>query len=639
LPPAVNPSSRKLFTRVGLFASLFAISLSAYGQQDWPMFGHDDGSTRFSPLDQINTQNVQQLQPAWTYRLNRERAASSTAGAVGHGGGRRGSEAVPIVANGLMYMATPYRTVVALNPETGAEAWSYKLDAERASTRGVSYWPGDKNSSPTIFFATSSGLLIALDAATGKPQRGFAANGILNLKTPDVMNGKPDARYDLTSPPAVYKNLLITGAQVQETPELGASGDTRAWNARTGKMVWRFHQVPHPGETGNDTWPPNAWKDRSGANVWGLMTIDRKLGLLFLPIGGASFDFYGGDRKGNNLFGNSLVALHVSTGKLAWYFQTVHHDIQDYDLQSAPVLVDAKQGGRTVPAVAVIGKAGLLYILDRKSGKPVFGVEERPIPQSPVPGEHSSPTQPFPVKPQPLGRMSFSPDDLATLTPELTAACKAILATDGGMTYGGPFTPLGNKLTIIFPGTIGVTNWQGMSYNPKLGYLFVNTMDLGDVGQIEPAAGEDPPYQRTSPWGAYARFWYNEKFYPCQAPPWGQLWAINANTGDVAWKIPFGTVPELEEKGIHGTGAPNYGGSIASAGGLVFIAAANDQIFRAYDAASGKEVWHFKLPTGSYTVPVTYLGKNGKQYVTLVATGASYYDRTAGDSVIAFALP
>lgn len=604
----------------------------AQAPQDWPMFGHDGGSTRFSPLDQINTANVQQLKRAWTYHLNRTAPVAS--------GGRRPSEATPIVAQGLMYIPTPYGTVIALDPEAGTEVWSYKLPSGRPSTRGVAYWPGDKTTSASIVFGTSDGKLLSLDATTGKLQSGFGEAGAVNLRTPEVMNDHPDAHYGMTSPPSIYRNLIITGAQVQETPERGPSGDTRAWDIHTGKLAWQFHSVPHAGETGNESWPRDAWNDRSGTNVWGLLSVDVERRLVFLPIGSASFDFYGGDRKGNNLFANSLVALHADTGKLAWHFQTVHHDIQDYDLQSAPVLMDVHRGRHTIPAVAVIGKAGLMYILDRTSGKPIYGVEERPIPQSEIPGEYSSATQPFPIKPVPLGRTSFSPAELATLTPELAEACKTQLATEGGVRYGGPFTPFGPKLTVIFPGTIGVTNWSGMSFNPKLGYLFVNTMDLGDIGKISKMdAGTPPPYERVSPWGTYARFWFNDKFYPCQRPPWGQLWAINVNTGEVAWKIPFGIIPELEAKGIHNTGAPNFGGSIATAGGLVFIAATNDQIFRAYDAATGRELWQCKLDTGSYTVPMTFRGKSGKQFVVTVATGGSYYDRTAGDSVIAYALP
>jgi quinoprotein glucose dehydrogenase len=259
---------------------------------------------------------------------------------------------------------------------------------------------------------------------------------------------------------------------------------------------------------------------------------------------------------------------------------------------------------------------------------------------SDVPGEEASPTQPFPLKPVPLGRQSYSPADIAKITPEHEKFCQEMYNQEGAMKNHGPFTTFGMEMTLIFPSTIGVTNWQGMSLNPELGYLFVNTMDLGDVGKMEKQdPGSDPPYERTSPWGTYAHFWNNDTFMPCQQPPWGQLWAIDVNTGDVAWKIPFGVVESLEAKGIHGTGAPNYGGSIATAGGLVFIAATNDHRFHAFDAKTGRILWETTLETGSYNVPMTFQGKDGRQYVVLVATGGSYYDATSGDSVIAFSLP
>jgi quinoprotein glucose dehydrogenase len=608
-------------------------------QTDWPMFGHDSESTRFSPVSEINADNVHSLTRAWTYHMKKDSPAATSAGAIGHGGGRRSSQATPIVINGTMYLPTPYGTVVALDPETGTELWTFKMDKGNPAGRAVTYWPGDARTPASIVFGTRDGRLLSLNAQTGKLMESFGDKGVVDLKA-GVDNGYHNARYDMTSPPEMYKDLVITGAQVQETPELGASGDTRAWDIHTGKLVWQFHSVPHAGETGNDTWAGDSWKNRSGTNVWGMMSVDTKRGLVFLPYGSSSFDFYGADRKGKNLFGNSLVALNAQTGKLVWYFQTVHHDLTDFDLESAPVLMDVRHEGKTIPAVAVIGKAGLMFILDRRNGKPVYGVEERPVPQSDVPGEESWPTQPFPLKPLPLGRNTFSPSDIATITPEHQKFCEAMYAREGGMKNSGPFTPFGKEMTVIFPGTIGVTNWQGMSLNPKLGYLFVNTMNLGDVGRLEKQKpGSDPPYERTSPWGTYAHFWNNDKFWPCQQPPWGQLWAINVNTGDVAWKVPFGVIDELDAKGVHDTGSPNYGGSIATAGGLVFIAATNDQHFRAFEASTGKVLWDTKLETGSYNVPMTFKGKSGRQYVVLVATGGSYYDATSGDSVIAFSLP
>ena len=626
-------------TSAAVLCLLLLPALLASGQTDWPMFSHDYASTRYSPLKQINTQNVQHLAPVWTYHMKKDGPQSKSAGAVGRGGGRHSSEATPIVVNGIMYLPTPYSAVVALDPETGKELWVYKLEHGRPAGRGVAYWPGDSKTPASILFGTSDGRLTSINAQTGKLTAGFGDNGSIDIKT-DIQNGIPNAQFNVTSPVTIYKDLVIVGGQVQESPAAGSSGDTRAWDVHTGKQVWRFHSVPHPGEVGNDAWPGESWRNRSGTNVWGLMSIDKERGLIFLPHGSPSYDFYGADRKGNNLFGNSLVVLHADTGKLAWYFQTVHHDLWDYDMESAPVLIDVAKQGKKIPAVAVLGKAGLMFILDRLTGEPIFGVEERPVPASDVPGEQSAATQPFPLKPLPLGRHSFSPDEIATVTPEQKQFCTDMLATEGGMKSGGPYTHYGSKLTVVFPGTLGTTNWPGMSYNPDLGYLFVNIVNIADVGKVTKAAdGADPAYERNSPWGLYVRFWNNDKFWPCQQPPWGQLLAINVNNGDVAWTVPFGVDEELDAKGVHGTGTLNFGGSIATAGGLLFIAATKDQHFRAFEAATGKILWDTKLETGSYTVPMTYEGKNGKQYVVLTDTGGSFYDTTAGDAVVAFTLP
>jgi glucose dehydrogenase len=333
--------------RLGAFAttilcSLIFSTIPLSCQSDWPMYNHDPSSTRYSPLKQINTQNVQRLVPAWTYHMKKDGPQSHSAGAVSRGGGRRSSEATPIVVNGVMYLPTPYGTVIALEPETGKELWSFKMDHGRPAGRGVAYWPGDAKTPPSILFGTSDGRLFSLNAETGKPTTGFGENGAVDIKT-DILNGFPNAQFDITSPVTIYKDLAITGGQLQEAPGPGASGDTRAWDVHTGKLVWQFHSVPHPGETGNETWPGTSWKNRSGTNVWGFTSIDLERGLIFLPYGSPSSDFYGADRKGKDLFGNSLVALNADTGKLMWYFQTVHHDTWDYDLESAPVLMDITQ--------------------------------------------------------------------------------------------------------------------------------------------------------------------------------------------------------------------------------------------------------------------------------------------------------
>ena len=616
-----------------------SITLPIAAQSDWTTYGHDAGQTKYSPLDQINTGNVAEITQAWVYHMNPAPSAdvSAISGATRH---LRTSPATPLIVDDMMYLATPYGSMIALKPETGKLIWSYKLEQSRILGRSVSYWPGDKKTPASIFFGTGDGRLISLNAKTGQPTAGFGENGAIDLKAGTTDPPNQDGRYDMTSAASIYKELIITGADVQEAPAKGPAGDIRAWDVHTGKMVWRFHSVPRPGEVGHDTWAGDSWVGRSGTNVWGFSSLDVKRGLIFLPFGSPTSDFWGGDRVGNDLFGNTLVVLHAATGKLAWYFQAVHHDIDDYDLESAPVMIDVRQHGKDIPAVALTSKTGLMFILDRRNGKPIYGVEERPIPQSAVAGEHSSPTQPFPLKPVPLGRDGFTPADVSTVTPEEHAVCENLLATEGGMQSGPMFTPYGPKLTIVFPSTVGVVNWHGMSYNPQLGYLFVNTNELAGVGKVVPTKpGMEPPYDRASPWGMYASFMDREKLWPCQQPPWGQLWAINVNTGDVAWKEPFGTVPELDAKGVHNTGSLNYGGSISTGGGLVFIAASIDQHFRAYEAATGKILWDIKMDTGAYVTPSTFMGKDGRQYVVIVDTGGSFFDRTSGDSILAFALP
>ena len=321
------------------------------------------------------------------------------------------------MVGGVLYIPTPYNNVIALDAEDGKLLWSFRLKIGEPTTRGVAYWPGDSQAPPSILFGSSDGRLWSLNAKTGQPNVGFGDKGSIDLRFGET-NGVRHYRFNLASPPSIYKNLVITGASTRAIPDRGPSADTSAWDVRTGKLVWRFHSIPHAGELGNNTWAPGSWQSRSGANVWGLMSIDRKRGLVFLPYASPSYDSYGADREGKDLFGNSLVVLNANNGKLVWFFQVVHHDLWDYDLESAPVLMDVKHDGKKIPAVALISKNGLLFIFDRRDGKPIYGVEERPVPASLVPGEKSWPTQPFPLTPPPLGRHSFSPADVAAVTPE-----------------------------------------------------------------------------------------------------------------------------------------------------------------------------------------------------------------------------
>ena len=622
---AASPRRRVALSRAA--ASLLLLSIAALAQPtpqhgDWPVYGRDPGGARYSPLDQINSTNVQRLQPAWIY----------------HTGERgRSFETTPIVVDHVLYFSAQNQKIVALDADTGSQIWKFDPKATGREHRGVSYWPGDARTPPRILFGTGDGRLIALDAKTGQPAAGFGDNGVVNLKT-GITDRFPRAAYGISSPPAIYRDLAIVGPSTQEGPTLGPSGDPRAYDVRTGKLVWRFHTVPQPGEPGNDTWGPDGWKDRSGPSQWGPATVDTARGMVFLPIGNAADSFYGADRKGTNLYANCVIALDALTGKLRWYYQVVHHDLFDYDLSAPPALVEVRRDGKTVPAVAQITKMGLLFILDRLTGKPVFGVEERPVPKSDVPGEESWPTQPFPRKPPPLARMSITHDDITRRTPEAHKFCDEWFSR---LRHQGPYTPFGLTASLLIPGTMGGGNWGGVSFDPKLGYIFVNTSSLGGTGHMVPSnPGAPMPYRNE---GGYTRFIDRDQ-YPCQQPPWGELTAVNAN-GDIAWRVPLGSYDEVEAQGLKNAGAPNMGGSIATAGGLVFIAATTDSKFRAFDSRTGKELWMTRLDATGDAVPMTYLGRNGKQYVAIAAGGTNRFrmlantaDQTS-DTLVAFALP
>jgi quinoprotein glucose dehydrogenase len=628
-------------------AGVIACSM-AFAQNDWPTYGRDLAGTRYSPLKQINSVNVVQLVRAWTYHMAAETAAptrveegNEVQGGRGRGRGGTGgriAEASPLIVGGVMYLTTGYGRVVALEPETGKVIWTYEVKDGAPAERGLEYWAGDSQSPPQLFFGTSTGKLIALNAKTGKPVPGFGNEGVVDMK-PGALNGLRNSMFGLSSPPVVYKNLVITGAHVQESPSIGAAGDTRAWDIHTGKLVWTFHSVPRPGEPGSETWKADSWRNRSGTNVWGLFTLDERRGILYMPFGEPTTDYWGGDRKGTNLYGTSLVAVDAMTGKMKWYFQAVHHDTWDYDLASPPVLFEVKHNGQTIPAVAQLTKMGLLFILDRVTGKPIFGMAERPVPvDDALPGDSAWPTQPFPVKPPPLARNSFKREELATVTPELQKFCTELFdSVPGGLHSGGPFTHYSTIPSVIFPSSIGGGNWNPPSFDPTLGYLFVNTMDFGSLNQMV-KAGDSARYNRLG-YRNINRFWEPAKNLPCNQPPWGRLFAINVNSGDIAWQTTLGITESLPE-GKQNTGRPNIGGSVATAGGIVFIGATDDSRFRAFHSKTGKELWVTKIDAGAHSAPVTYMGKNGKQYVVVTATGGGFLgDRSSADTVIAFALP
>jgi len=614
---------------------------------DWPMYHRDLAGTRYSPLSQINTGNVTQLKQAWSLRLREEGVDIGPASPS-----EVFQQVTPIVVNGVMYLPAGNR-VLALEPDTGKQIWRFDVKTGLASFRGVAYWPGDGKHPPRILF-TSLRKLIALNANTGQLDPSFGRNGEVQLRIP------------YSGVPAIYKNIILMGSNFfgpgerHIGPQLetfaGEPGNTHAYDARTGDLLWEFHTIPRPGEPGNETWGKDSWKNRTGNNVWAFsLTVDEERGILYLPVSSAGANFYGADRPGNNAYSNSTVAVDAETGKLRWYFQHIHHELWDYNLPPAPSLFEITKDGKKIPALAQVGKHAYMFILNRLTGEPIFGVEERPVAQGDAPGEQYSPTQPFPLKPPAIARDRVGPEDLVSAedtTPEHAQACKELW--DRVKFYNaGPYTPFnfrkeGAPPSIILPGITGGVNWNGTAVDPELGYIFVNSKDTPSTGWIqrnprysEATADKELPYV----WGGGPSFSASIKLpdgrtasFSCLKPPWARLIAVNANTGEIAWQTPLGVNENLPE-GKRNVGAPGSGGAIATAGGLVFIGATTDNRFRAFDSRTGKELWSVKLDYNITAVPMTYQARNGKQYVAVVSASGRSAGAPNGESLVVFSLP
>ncbi len=643
-------------------------AVRAFTDADWPRYGGDLAGTRFSKLKQINTSNVATLKQAWTFpgaggeetpivvdgvmyvsttggavaldadtgkEIWRYGAAPAPAGAAGgrgagRGGGRGGAGAAP-PAGGA---APPARGAAGAPPARGAAAPARgarggpAADGPAGNAHGVAYWPGDATHAARILIMGGR-RLIALNAGTGQPDPGFGTNG--SVDTGVSWNGVP----------MVFKNVVILGAFAGEVDFGDTPGDTRAYDARSGDKLWSFKSIAQPGDPNfAAAWLDDGWKRRQGVNHWGwYFTVDEEREIVYTTLGAPSGNYWRGDGPGTNLYANSVVALDLNTGKYIWHFQSVHHDLWDSDQPSPPTLLDIRQNGKTIPALGLVSKTSWLFILDRTTGRPIFGVEERPVPKGDAPGEWYSPTQPFPVKPPALARTSFKKEDIVTAedtTPEHAKACMDLYERSGGYYNAGPFTPFlfhedetPPKSTIQFPGNGGV-NWGGPASDPTTGFIYAFSQDASLVGWIEKkkdvgnygngTAGSSQPYDRASVTGPgpYAGFTANGM--PCQKPPWGRLTAVNANTGEFAWQITLGVSDNLPA-GKQNTGRGGSAGPIVTAGGLVFIGATSDSRFRAIDSKTGKELWVTRLNANGGANPMTYQGKSGKQYVAQAAGG------------------
>ena len=692
--------------------------------QSWETYQGDLGSNQYSSLSQINKNNVDQLDVAWVYQtgdnLNKQSQIQCN----------------PIIIDDILYATSPNIKLIALRAGTGELLWEFdpELDFSPHVNRGVTYW--ESGNDKRILF-TAGSLLFAIDAITGKPVVSFGTEGVTSLKA--GLGARAANLFVVsTTPGVIYKNLYIIGTRVSENAD-AAPGYIRAFNARTGAVEWVFHTIPKPGEYGYDTWPKDAYSKIGGANAWAGISLDVERGVVYAPTGSASFDFWGGNRKGSNLFANCIIAIDAENGQRLWHYQTVHHDLWDRDLPAPPNLVTVTHNGIKIDAVAQVTKSGYVFLLDRDSGKPLFTIEERPVKKSDLKGEEAWPTQPFPLKPPPFARQQFSKEEITNISPEANEYVKTIWSKTRA---GEQFIPPSTEGTMYFPGFDGGAEWGGASYDSNTGILYVNSnempwiqhmvkLELDTSGQTEPktmkdigekiyktncaichgqsrqgnTAGTYPPllnlnktlaretameiiekgkgfmpsYNQFSkekknallaylyddsiqnseknsgdknwlddlskellefaiPYShtGYNRF-FDQEGYPAVKPPWGTLNAIDLNKGEILWQVPLGEFKELTERGIPRTGTENYGGPVATAGGLIFIAASKDEHIRAFDKDTGAELWKHKLPAGGYATPSVF-SVDKRQYV-VIACGGGKMGTAPGDYYVAFALP
>jgi quinoprotein glucose dehydrogenase len=618
-------------------------------RDDWPVYGHDPGGMRFSPLTQITRENVAQLKVAWTFHT----------GDISDGSGgrkRSGFETTPILVDGTLYLTTGFNRVIALDPETGKQRWAYDPLVEQAAdygdgliNRGVATWldpdrAEGKLCHRRIFEATLDARLIALDAATGAGCPDFGASGQLSLR--NVARYLP-GQYHMTSAPTVIDDIVVVGSAINDNSRVDMpSGVVRAFDARTGALRWSWEPLP-PNEPGSAANGGKPWRTGAG-NAWSTIVADPERGLVFVPTGSASPDYYGGLRLGDDKWANSVVALRAKTGELVWGFQLVHHDLWDYDSASPPLLTTIVHDGKKIPVVIQGNKTGFLYVLNRDTGVPVFPVEERPVPQSDVPGEVASPTQPFPSAPPALVPQHFSADDAWGITPADREACRVKMQ---GLRSEGVFTPPSVQGTLTVPGNVGGMNWSGYAFDPQNGLLVVNVNNLpAKVRMILQSKIDDDSdnntdtshgeygWQRGAPYGMFRQFIFSPLGLPCVPPPWGTLAAVDLATGKIRWQVPLG---EMAPGKPVPPGSINLGGPIATASGLVFISGTWDPFIRAFDVETGKEIWKAQLPAGGHAMPMTYqMRQNGKQYVVIAAGGHAKVDEEPqGDSLVAFTLP
>ena len=715
---------KRLFSFLFCLCYFWSCTSSDNNYNGWKMYGGNSQNNHYSSLKQIDTTNVEQLQAAWTYNTGDVDTANHSQ-----------IQCNPIMVDGVLYGTTPLMKLFALDASTGKRKWVFNpfdsLTADKRmffvlnNCRGVTYW---SDGNDKRIFYTAGSYLYSINADDGKFVKTFGDNGKIDLHD-GLGRDVSDKFITATSPGVIYKDLIIMGSRVDEGAN-AAPGHIRAFDVRTGKLQWIFHTIPYPGEPGYDTWEDTAaYKHIGGVNAWSGFTLDEKRGILFAPTGSASFDFYGGKRRGDDLFANSMLALDAATGKHIWHFQTIHHDTWDHDLSSPPALVTINKDGKKTDAIAFTTKTAFVFVLDRETGKPIYPVEERPVPhQSELNGEYLSPTQPYATIPKPFSRQIITENDLNTLLPD--SSYKEVKKLYDSSDKGNLFQPLSKRGTIVAPGLDGGAEWGGPSYDPETGILYVNAneqisiltiVDLKDNatgnesflnagmrlyktncmschGPERQGGGNYPSLininkkysepqfhdlissgrrmmpafkqlseeekqavasyildihskqqnkfvdttKQTDPYlkMPYAITGYNwflsKEGLPAISPPLGTLNAIDLNTGEYVWRDTLGDYPYYAAKGIH-TGSENYGGSVITKGGLLFIAATRDGHLRAFNKHTGKLLWEYKLPAPAFATPATY-EIDGEQYI-VVACGGGKLKTTSGDAYVAFKLP
>jgi len=634
---------------------------------EWQAYGRDAGGSRYAPLAQITRENVGRLAVAWTYRTGEMIAERFPTRRDPH------FEATPLVVDGTMFLSTPLGRVIALDPATGRERWVFEAKVDVGgnwgdfANRGVSTWmdPRAALGAPCrrrIYLGTIDGRILALDARTGRRCRGFGDDGTVNLRR-GLHNAPYYAEeYELTSPPALINGLLVTGSAVADNSRLNAaSGEVRAYDARTGALRWSWDPVPRDSiEPAWTSWRGPMAHATGAANAWSVIAADPERDLVFVPTGSPSPDYFGGERGGDNRYANSIVALRASTGKVVWHFQAVHHDLWDYDVASPPLLTTVAHDGRDIPALLQATKTGQLFVLERETGKPIFPVDERPVPPSHIFGERASPTQPFNTVLPALSPQTLSLDDVWGPTPADRDVC---LEQIRPLRNDGVFTPPSLEGTLAMPSNIGGAHWGGLAFDParQIAVVAVNTVaamvqlipldrvDTAEATRNASRLGDEYTRMHGTPFVMRRRILIGPSRLPCTKPPFGSLVAIDLRTGTQAWNVPLGNLVALGASsappaapaapaGKGDRGSPNLGGPIITAGGLVFVAATADRAIRAFDVETGRKLWEAPLPAGARATPMTYqLTPGGKQYVVICVGGGDEFGK--GDYVMAFALP